>query len=108
VNPHINLSFSYYNEVSKLILNEVNDVGDLLAPSHIILLVVVALLFFGPNKLPELGRAAGKMLKEFKSGVKGLDHEEAAQLKEVPERIEIDNPDHGGTIVLFFLHRRFE
>ncbi|MFC6333662.1 twin-arginine translocase TatA/TatE family subunit [Paenibacillus septentrionalis] len=34
----------------------------------IILLVLIALLLFGPNKLPELGRAVGRTLKEFKAG----------------------------------------
>ena len=34
----------------------------------VILLVLVALLLFGPNKLPELGRAVGRTLREFKTG----------------------------------------
>lgn len=38
----------------------------------VILLVLVALLLFGPNKLPELGRAFGKTLREFKSGAREL------------------------------------
>jgi sec-independent protein translocase protein TatA len=50
--------------------------GDLFTPGHIILIVLVALLFFGPSKLPELGRGFGKMLREFKSGAKGLYSEE--------------------------------
>lgn len=36
--------------------------------SGIIMLVLIALLLFGPNKLPELGRAVGKTLREFKMG----------------------------------------
>lgn len=38
----------------------------------LILIVVLALILFGPNKLPELGRAAGRTLKEFKSATKDL------------------------------------
>lgn len=38
----------------------------------IILLVLIALLLFGPKKLPELGRAIGRTLKEFKAGTKEL------------------------------------
>ncbi|HLS35761.1 MAG TPA: twin-arginine translocase TatA/TatE family subunit [Bacillota bacterium] len=32
----------------------------------LILILVVALIIFGPSKLPEIGRAAGQTLKEFK------------------------------------------
>mgnify|MGYP002401402384 CR=1 FL=1 len=38
----------------------------------LILILVVALIVFGPSKLPELGRAAGRTLKEFKDSVNGL------------------------------------
>jgi sec-independent protein translocase protein TatA len=42
-----------------------------------ILIVVVALLLFGPKKLPELGKAVGKSFREFKNGMGGvLDDEE--------------------------------
>lgn len=36
----------------------------------LILILVVALLLFGPSKLPELGRAFGKTLREFKKGAR--------------------------------------
>jgi sec-independent protein translocase protein TatA len=44
----------------------------------ILLIVVIALLLFGAKKLPQLGKAAGDTLKEFKKATKGLtdDHEE--------------------------------
>ncbi|WP_404407636.1 twin-arginine translocase TatA/TatE family subunit [Jeotgalibacillus malaysiensis] len=35
-------------------------------------IAVVALLIFGPKKLPELGKAAGSTLREFKDATKGL------------------------------------
>lgn len=41
-----------------------------------ILIVIVALLLFGPSKLPELGRAFGRTLNEFKKGAKELISEE--------------------------------
>ena len=43
-----------------------------IGPGSFILIVVVALLRFGPKKLPELGRAAGNTLREFKNATKGL------------------------------------
>ncbi|MEH7108080.1 twin-arginine translocase TatA/TatE family subunit [Bacillus sp. JJ1764] len=38
----------------------------------LILILVVALIIFGPNKLPEIGRAFGKSLKEFKKATEGI------------------------------------
>lgn len=37
-----------------------------------ILIGVVALLIFGPKKLPEIGKAFGSSLREFKNATKGL------------------------------------
>lgn len=37
-----------------------------------LLIIVVALLLFGPSKLPELGRAFGRTLREFKNGAKEI------------------------------------
>ena len=38
----------------------------------ILLIVLVGLLLFGPSKLPELGRAFGRTLREFKNGAKEI------------------------------------
>lgn len=38
----------------------------------LILILVLALIIFGPKKLPEIGRAFGETLKEFKKSTKGL------------------------------------
>ena len=38
----------------------------------LILILVIALVIFGPSKLPEIGRAFGKTLKEFKTATKDL------------------------------------
>lgn len=38
----------------------------------LILILVIALIIFGPSKLPELGRAVGSTLKEFKKSTKEL------------------------------------
>lgn len=43
-----------------------------IGPTGIILIILVALLLWGPNKLPELGRAFGRTLREFKEGTKDL------------------------------------
>lgn len=37
-----------------------------LSPTHLIVIVVVALLVLGPGKLPESGEALGKAVREFR------------------------------------------
>lgn len=49
----------------------------------IILIVLVALLLFGPSKLPELGKAFGRTLREFKNATKGMIGDEEADRKDV-------------------------
>jgi sec-independent protein translocase protein TatA len=51
-------------------------------PGSIILLAIVALLIFGPKKLPELGKAAGNTLREFKNATKGLADDDEEKKKE--------------------------
>lgn len=46
--------------------------GDLLQPWHLAVILVVALLIFGPSKLPGLGKGLGEGIKGFKEGIKGL------------------------------------
>ncbi len=43
----------------------------LFEPSHIIFILVIVLIIFGPGKLPELGKGLGKGIREFKEAVKG-------------------------------------
>ena len=47
------------------------DIG---APG-LIVLILGALLIFGPKRLPELGEAIGKMIREFKKSVSGIESE---------------------------------
>lgn len=42
---------------------------------EIMLIVLVLVLLFGANKLPQLGKAVGDGIKEFKKGVKGDEEE---------------------------------
>ncbi|HAO6425167.1 TPA: twin-arginine translocase TatA/TatE family subunit [Listeria monocytogenes] len=44
----------------------------MIGPGNIALIVGAALVIFGPKKLPELGRAAGDTLREFKNATKGM------------------------------------
>ncbi|KJS21076.1 MAG: preprotein translocase subunit TatA [Clostridiaceae bacterium BRH_c20a] len=42
---------------------------------ELVLILVLALIIFGPGKLPEVGRAVGKSIKEFKSATKNVKEE---------------------------------
>jgi sec-independent protein translocase protein TatA len=56
----------------------------------LILILVIALIIFGPAKLPELGRAVGSTLKEFKKSTRDLvadDSIEKAQSKKEEKSI---------------------
>ena len=58
------------------------DIG---APG-LIVLILGALLIFGPKRLPELGEAIGKMIREFKKSVSGIESE--ADNKNVEDKKE--------------------
>ena len=41
-----------------------------LQPTHLIIIAIVALIIFGPSRLPEIGRSLGKTLREFQNATK--------------------------------------
>lgn len=43
--------------------------------SHILILTLVLLIFFGPSRLPALGQSLGKAIKGFKQGLNEIDTE---------------------------------
>ena len=43
----------------------------ILQPTHLIVILIVALVFLGPKRLPTAGRALGEGLKEFKDSISG-------------------------------------
>ncbi|MFC7687806.1 twin-arginine translocase TatA/TatE family subunit [Ureibacillus sp. GCM10028918] len=53
----------------------------------LIIILVLALIIFGPSKLPQLGRAVGDTLREFKTSTKGVmdDVTEDLKIEEVTE-----------------------
>jgi sec-independent protein translocase protein TatA len=49
-----------------------------LQPWHLIIIVVIILVIFGPGKLPLLGKAMGDSLRDFKKAVGQEDHSTAS------------------------------
>jgi len=46
--------------------------GDLLQPTHLLVIAIVLLVLFGAKRLPELGKGLGEGLKGFKEGLKSV------------------------------------
>ena len=60
-------------------------IGDILQPTHLIFVLVVALLVLGPKRLPEAGRALGKGIRDFRSAIGGEDdHSHTIPTEAVP------------------------
>ena len=57
-------------------------VGDILQPTHLVFVLVVALLVLGPKRLPEVGRQLGNGLRDFRAAING----------ERPEPAEVQAP----------------
>jgi sec-independent protein translocase protein TatA len=57
-----------------------------LQPWHLFAILVVALLVFGPQRLPEIGRVIGQSIREFREAVEGSQREirEAVEEKPIP------------------------
>jgi sec-independent protein translocase protein TatA len=55
------------------------------SPTHIVLLLLIALLLFGAKRLPEIGRSLGTGMREFKDSVTGNSPHEPQQLPPPPE-----------------------
>jgi len=64
---------------------------DLFAPSHLLILLVIVLLIFGPSKLGDVGGALGKAIRDFKKAVN--EPEEAKpEAKAEPKAGEAEKP----------------
>ncbi|MCM3787984.1 twin-arginine translocase TatA/TatE family subunit [Domibacillus sp. 8LH] len=54
---------------------------------EVAIILIVALLLFGPKKLPQLGRAAGQTLHEFKRGMKNvMDDDDTDEQKKIDSK----------------------
>jgi sec-independent protein translocase protein TatA len=54
---------------------------------EILILLLVALLVFGPKRLPEMGRSLGKGMREFKDSISGKD-----ETRELPPSADDGSP----------------
>lgn len=55
-----------------------------IGPAELLVILVIALLVFGPRKLPELGKSLGAGIREFRRSTQGLKEELEGSLREPP------------------------
>lgn len=68
--------------------------------TEILVILVIALIFFGPKKLPEMGKAIGSAVTEFKKGLSGqVDAAVVVETKpvETAKQITTEKPDEKKT-----------
>jgi TatA/E family protein of Tat protein translocase len=57
-----------------------------IGPLELIVVLIVALIVFGPKRLPELGRSLGKGIREFRGSISGdREDEEDKELRELQQ-----------------------
>jgi sec-independent protein translocase protein TatA len=54
----------------------------LFQPLHMLVILAIALIFFGPGKLPELGSSLGKSIREFKKAMSADESNKVIEAKE--------------------------
>ena len=59
----------------------------LFQPMHLLVLLGIALLVFGPKKLPELGKGLGDGIRIFKSSIRGDEEESGTSAARVSTRV---------------------
>jgi len=59
-------------------------------PEELLLILLIALIVFGPKRLPEIGRTVGKALREFRRASEGV-------REEVRRHLELEDEDDGFT-----------
>jgi sec-independent protein translocase protein TatA len=59
---------------------------------EVILVLIIALVFLGPKRLPEAGQALGKGMREFRQGLDGLNHHHTEPAAEPPPALPVYTP----------------
>ena len=60
----------------------------LFQPTHLLVILVIALFVFGPKKLPELGQGLGKGIRSFRDSMKAATSEEPEKVTKSDEQLK--------------------
>jgi sec-independent protein translocase protein TatA len=71
-------------------------------PLELVVVLIIALVIFGPKRLPELGRSMGKGIREFRGSISGNDDDDDEEESSKPAAIEgaqdADEPVEGEVV----------
>jgi sec-independent protein translocase protein TatA len=70
----------------------ISMLDNLFKPEHLLLILAIALLIFGPTKLPGLGKGLGEAFRGFKEGIKGSSDNSDAAKQENATKSETATP----------------
>jgi len=59
-----------------------------------LLIIGAVLLFFGPRRLPDLGRSLGQGIKNFKDSFNGIDHQQKQTQEKLSQKAPEDQDPH--------------
>ena len=65
---------------------------------EILVVLVIALIIFGPKRLPELGKSLGKGIREFRSSISGHDDEDEDEKPELESGAKPGEPVQGEVV----------
>jgi sec-independent protein translocase protein TatA len=67
-------------------------IGDILQPTHLLFILVIALIVLGPKRLPEVGKSLGRGLRDFRSAISGQDQDQSQETVQQLESGESQAP----------------
>lgn len=59
-----------------------------IGPLEIVVVLIIALIVFGPKRLPELGRSLGRGIREFRGSLGGNDDDDEQERGGTPQKLE--------------------
>lgn len=65
-----------------------------IGPMELAIVLIIALIVFGPKRLPELGKSLGKGIREFRGSISGESHDEPPQPGAIkPPQAPVESPE---------------